>query len=70
MRVQKLTRSFDSGKSAILYDQYIALDWSLKTMAIAHMSRRDAHPRIFERETDLKEAKEYLGSFKGRTILT
>jgi transposase len=53
-----------------VYDQYIALDWSLKTMAIAHMSRRDEQPRIFERKTDLKELKEYLGSFKGRTMLT
>jgi transposase len=70
MRVQKVPRSSDSGKSTILYDQYIALDWSLKTMAIAHMSRRDDHPRIFERETDLKEMKEYLGSLKGRTIIT
>ncbi len=70
MRVQKVPRSFDSGKPAILYDQYIAIDWSLKTMAIAHMSRRDEHPRIFERETDLKEMKEYLGSFEGRTVLT
>ena len=70
MRVQKITRSIDSGKSAILYDQYVALEWSLKTMAIAHMSHRDDHPRIFERETDLKELKQYLGSFKGRTIMT
>jgi transposase len=53
-----------------VYDQYIALDWSLKTMAMGHMSRRDDHPRVFERPTDLKELKEYLGSFKGRTILT
>jgi hypothetical protein len=51
--------------SAILYDQYIAIDWSLKTMAIAHMSRRDEHPRIFGRETDLKELKEYLGRSRG-----
>jgi len=70
MRVQKVARSCESGKSAIVYDQYIALDWSLKTMAIAHMSRRDDHPRIFERETDMKELKEYLGSLKGRTIIT
>jgi transposase len=70
MRIQKVTRSFDRGKSAIVYDHYIAIDWSLKTMAIAHMSRRDDHPRVFERPTDLKELKEYLGSFKGRTIMT
>ena len=70
MRVQKVPRSFDRGKSAILYDHYVAIDWSLKTMAIGHMSRRDDHPRVFERSTDLKELKEYLGSLKGRTIIT
>ena len=53
-----------------LYDHYIAIDWSLKTMAIGHMSRRDDHPRVFERPTEVKELKEYLGSLKGRTILT
>ncbi len=70
MRIRKVSRNLDSGKSASMYDQYIAIDWSLKTMAIAHMSHRDDHPRIFEREADLKELKEYLASFKGRTIIT
>jgi hypothetical protein len=69
MFVRKVPRSCDRGKSAILYDHYIAIDWSLKSMAIGHMSRRDDHPRVFERSTDLKELKEYLGSLKGRTIL-
>ncbi len=70
MRVQKITRSIDSGKSRVMYDHYIALDWSLKTMAIGHMSRDDDHPRVFERSSDLKELKEYLGSLKGRTVIT
>ena len=70
MRIQKVRRSFDSGKSAIMYDHYVAIDWSLKTMAIGHMSRRDDHPRVFERPAELKELKEYLGSIKGRKIIT
>lgn len=70
MRVQKVTRSCDSGKSAILYDHYIALEWSLQTMAIGHLSRRDDHARVFERSSDLKELKEYLGSLKGRIVIT
>ena len=70
MRIHKVTRSVDRGKSRIMYDHYIAIDWSLKTMAIGHMSRDDDRPRVFERSTDLKELKEYLESFKGRTILT
>lgn len=52
------------------YDHYIALDWSLKIMAIAHMVRRDRTPRVFERRSDLKELRTYLGSLKGRVILT
>jgi len=52
------------------YDHYVAIDWSLKTMAIAHMSRRGEIPRVFERPTDLKELKTYLRSLQGRTIIT
>ena len=52
------------------YDHYIALDWSLKIMAIAHMSRHETTPRVFERPASLKELKTYLGSLKGRVILT
>jgi len=70
MRTRKVARSFDSGKPVTLYDHYVALDWSLKSMAIGHMSHRDDHPRTFERLTDLKELKEYLGSLKGRVIIT
>lgn len=70
MLKRMVQRSCDSGKSLAGYDQYVAIDWSLKNMAIGHQSRRDDHPRVFERPTDLKELKEYLGSLKGRTILT
>jgi transposase len=70
MRIEKVARSFDRGKSAVMYDHYVAVDWSLETMAIGHLSRRDDHPRVFERPSDLKELKEYLASLKGRTVLT
>jgi len=59
-----------AGKSVVEYDHYVAIDWSLKIMAIAHLSGRDQIPRVFERPTDLKELKTYLGSLKGRTIIT
>jgi transposase len=58
------------GKSTNEYDHYIAIDWSLKNMAIAHMSCRDSKPRIFERPAELKELKAYLATLKGRTIVT
>jgi hypothetical protein len=55
MFIAKVTQSTargklaEAGRSAVEYDHYIAIDWSLKTMAIAHMTRRDQRPRIFER---------------------
>ena len=70
MYIRKVTQTIARGKSAIGYDHYVAIDWSLKTMAIAHMSERDDIPVIFERPADLKELKAYLGTLKGRTIVT
>jgi transposase len=70
MLIAKVTQSTAGGKSAVEYDHYIAIDWSLRTMAIAHMSQRGQNPRVFERPTDLKGLKTYLGSLKGRTIIT
>jgi len=46
---------------AVEYDHYVAIDWSVKTMPLAHMSRRDQITRVFERPTELKEIKTYLG---------
>jgi hypothetical protein len=66
----KVTQRIARGKVALTYDHYIALEWSLKIMAIAHASCRDGTPRVFERPADLKELKAYLASLKGRTIIT
>lgn len=70
MRIRKITQSITGSKSVIGYDHYLALEWSLKVMAIGHMSRHEEKPRIFERPADLRELKEYLSSLKGRKILT
>jgi len=70
MRLHKVTQTTTTGKLATKFDHYVAIDWSLSTMAIAHMSRRDTTPRVFERPSDLKELKTYLGSLKGRIIIT
>lgn len=70
MRMHKVTQITATGKLATEYDHYVAIDWSLSTMAIAHMGRRDIVPRVFERPTELKELKTYLGSLKGRIIIT
>jgi transposase len=52
------------------FDHFLSLDWSEKTMAIARMTGRKKEPIVFERPTDLKELKLYLGGLKGKTILT
>jgi len=70
MRIRKVTQSTEKGKSINEYDHYGAIDWSMKVMAIAHMSRRGDHPIVFERPSDLKDLKAYLGSLKGRKIIT
>jgi len=70
MRIRKVTENTAGVKSFSSYDHFVALDWSVKTMAIGHMSRRDNGPRVFERPTDLKELKEYLRFLKGRVIIT
>lgn len=77
MLTRKITHRRTSDTSAVAYDHYIAIDWSLRTMAIAHISRWNRIPRIVERPADLprilrglKELKAYLGSLKGRTIIT
>lgn len=70
MLIGKVRQRTATGKPAVEYDHYVAIDWSLKTMAVAHMSRRDQIHRIFERPSNLKELTTYLGSLKGRTVIT
>ena len=70
MRITKVTQHTARGKAAVKYDHFVAIDWSVKTMAIAHMARCDEIPRVFERPSDLKELKTYLRSLKGHTIIT
>ena len=72
MNIRKVTHAENKGKGCAVhdYEHYVAIDWSQKVMAIAHMSLRTEVPRVFERPTDLKELKTYLGSLKGRMIIT
>ena len=70
MLIRKVPQRSTTGKSAVEYDHYVGIDWSLKNMAIAQLSRRDQSPRIFERPAELKELKAYLDSLKGCTVVT
>jgi hypothetical protein len=72
MRIREVTGVEAKGKARICgeYDHYIAVDWSQSVMAIAQMRRRENIPEVFERAANVKELQEYLGSFRGRTIVT
>jgi len=71
MNRRKLSQSRGKGKSRMTqeYDHYLAVDWSQKVMAIAHMTRRNKEPHVFERESNLTVLKKYLASLSGTTIL-
>jgi transposase len=59
------------GKSLNLneFDHYLAVDWSMKVMAIGHMRRKSIEPEIFERPSGLRELKDYLATLRGRKVL-
>jgi transposase len=71
MNNRKISQRPSKGKMMMReeYDHYLSLDWSKTVMAIAHMTRRSHEPRIFERESNLAEMKQYLASVPGRKIL-
>lgn len=52
------------------YDQYISLDWSEKTMAVARMRSNSMNPKVIEDRSDIKRLKKYLAAIGGRKILT
>jgi transposase len=72
MNIRKVTPVLtkSKGNAEHDFDHYVAVDWSQKLMAIAHMSLGDNAPRVFECPTNLKKLKLYLGSLKGKTIVT
>jgi len=71
MNIRKVTQNPSKGKreSNDGYDHYVAVDWSLRVMAIAHMTRRSKQPTVFERASDIKGLKEYLDTIPGRVVV-
>ncbi len=60
----------DYKKNLSEYDNYIALDWSKNTMAIARLTRRTTNPKVIEVPSDIKELKVYLQRLTGKKIMT
>jgi transposase len=52
------------------YDNWVGIDYSQKTMAIAKLGKKHKTPKVVELETDLEVLKMYFKNLKGRTILT
>ncbi len=53
-----------------LYDHYIAVDWSIKNMAIARMTAKSNKITVINIPSDVRELQVYLKSLKGTKILT
>jgi transposase len=73
MRIRKVTRGEAKDKAALrgTYDHYVAIDWAQSVMAVAHARGREMMAaEIFERPANVKALQEYLGTMRGRTIVT
>ena len=53
-----------------IYDHYIAIDWSIKNMAIARMTRKSNKIISIDVTSDISELRLYLKNLKGTKILT
>lgn len=51
------------------YDHYIALDWSIRNMAIARMTAKSSKISVVDVPSDVGELRVYLGSLRGSKIL-
>lgn len=52
------------------YDHYIAIDWSMKVMAIGRMTPTRREPLVIERPADVKELRLYLSHLQGSKVVT
>jgi transposase len=53
----------------IIYSHYIAIDWSMKNMAIARMTKGVSKPKVIDAPSDINELILYLRNLKGTKIL-
>jgi hypothetical protein len=52
-----------------IYDHYIAIDWSIKNMAIARMTKKSNKITAIDVPSDIDDVKAYLKNLKGTKIL-
>ncbi len=53
-----------------IYNHYIAIDWSMKNMAVARMTRKSNKIHVIDVPADVAELQFYLKQLKGKKILT
>ncbi len=53
----------------IIYDHYIATDWSIKNMAIARMTKKSNKITVIDVPSDINEFQIYLKNLRGTKIL-
>lgn len=72
MRIRKLAGREPNVKTSEpeVYDHYVSLDWSERTMAIAIMATGESSPSVWETRSDVAHLQRYLSSLGGRIILT
>jgi transposase len=54
----------------ILYNHYIAIDWSIKNMAIARMTKKSNTIKVIDVPSDIVDLQVYLKNLKGTKIVT
>lgn len=53
-----------------MYDHYVAVDWSIKNMAIARMTAKSNKITVVDVPSDVEDMKAYLKNLNGTKILT
>lgn len=52
------------------YDHYVAIDWSIRNMSIARLTKHMNNPKVIDVPTNLADLKDYLNNLIGKIILT
>ena len=53
-----------------IYDHYIAIDWSIKNMAVARMTKKSNKITVIDVDSDIEDLQAYLKNLRGTKILT
>lgn len=67
---QILTQRKETRLKNIIYDHYIAIDWSIKNMAIARMTKKANNIKAIDVPSDISNLQAYLKNLNGTKILT